>query len=205
MAVPVLPYTAEYYNSLPELQEAKRQFESAQAFEILYMEIGKAFIKHHVENILGAILLHNHFLVGPHEKLVNIEDNIAVPVDTSGTKQLGPVNASAWRFMTNGIAPYEFTRTEQETSLDSQPMQSFLEEFAAILAKWNLTNIVGITSLKGTPVDGSTTMEFTSGRANITLPFDIAPNDGNVVDAMWQFSSRPAGSSLRVGPKGESK
>ena len=48
-------------------------------------------------------------------------------------------------------------------------------------------------------------MEFTSGRANITLPFDIAPNDGNNVDAMWQFSYDQLGSSPRIGLMHEGK
>ena len=29
-------------------------------------------------------------------------------------------------------------------------------------------------------------MEFTSGRANITLPFDVDPGDGQSVEAAWQ-------------------
>ena len=42
-------------------------------------------------------------------------------------------------------------------------------------------------------------MGLTSGRANITLPFDIAPHDDDVIDAMWQFSSDPPGSSVHAG------
>ena len=42
-------------------------------------------------------------------------------------------------------------------------------------------------------------MEITSGRANTTLPFGVAPHDDNVIDAMWQFSSDPPGSSIYAG------
>ena len=86
--------------------------------------------------------------------------------------------------MKNGIAPYEFTRADQETTLDSQPIQSFLTEFRIILAKWNLPNIIDICSLKGTSIERPATMKFISERANITLPFNVAPNDDNVVDAL---------------------
>lgn len=199
MAVPVLPYTVECYNSLPELQMAKCQFESTRAPEILFTEIGKAVLKHHVEKMLGVTLLHNHFLLQSYEMLVNF-DSVALPVDTrSGTKQLGLVYPSAWRFTEKGIAPYEFTHTVQETLLDNQLIQSFSVEFAAILAKWKLTNVFGVCSLKEQPIDSPTTMEFTSGRANITLPFDITPDDGNTTDAMWRFSSNPICSSPRTG------
>ena len=139
--------------------------------------------------MLGVALLYNHFLLEPHEILVNI-NVVAVPVDTgSGTKAPGPINANAWRFIKNGIAPYEFTHADQETTLDNQPMQLFLAEFGVILAKWNLANIIGLCSLKETQIERPTTMEFTSGRANITFPFDVTPSDGNVVDAIWQFQS----------------
>lgn len=58
-----------------------------------------------------------------------------------------------------------------------------------MLKKAGLQNILGICSLGGRSRDAPTTMEFTSGRANITLPFDITPNDGNTIDAMWQFGT----------------
>ena len=78
MAVPVLSYAVEHYNSLPELRVAKYQFESAKASAILITEIGKALVTHHVENTLGVILLHNHFLLGPKEMLINV-GSVAVP------------------------------------------------------------------------------------------------------------------------------
>ncbi len=200
MALHVLPYAVEHYNSLPELRVAKDQFESARASEILFTEIGKAFVKHHVENTLGIALLHNHFLLEHHEMLVNV-DSVAVPWDTtSGATELAGVNASAWRFTDQGLAPYEFAHAAVEVSLYRHPMQSFLLELGAILEKRNLANILGICSLGEKSIERPTTMEFTSGRANITLPFDIAPHDGNVIDAMWQFSSDPLGSSVHAGP-----
>ena len=199
MALSVLPYAVEHYNSLPELRVAKDQFESVQASEILFTEIGKAFVKHHVENILGIALLHNHFLLGHYEMLVNV-DSVAVPWDArSGAKEFAEVNASAWRFTDQGIAPYEFTHAALMISLDSHPMQSFLLELKVILEKWNLANIFGVCSLEEKPIDRPATMEFTSGRANITLPFDIAPRDGNIIDAMWQFVSDPLSSSVHSG------
>ena len=72
MMVPALPYHVKHYNSLPELGLAKYQFEAARVSEILFTEIGMAFVIHHVESTLGLILLHNHFLLEPDETLVNI-------------------------------------------------------------------------------------------------------------------------------------
>jgi len=41
MAIAILPYAVEHYNSLPELRVAKDQFESGRASEILFSEIGR--------------------------------------------------------------------------------------------------------------------------------------------------------------------
>lgn len=200
MTLQVLPYAVEHYNSLPELGAAKEQFESTRASDILFTEIGQAFMKHHVENTLGIALLHNHFLLERHEMLVNV-DSVAVPWDTtSGAMELAGVSASAWRFTKQGLAPYEFAHAAVEVSLYRHQMQFFLLELDTILEKHNLANILGICSLGKESIERPTTMEFTSGRANITLPFDIAPHDGDAIDAMWQFSSHPLGSSDHAGP-----
>ena len=57
---------------------AKEQFESARAYDILFTEIGQAFVRHHVENTLGITLLQNRFLLEQHEMQVNV-DSVAVP------------------------------------------------------------------------------------------------------------------------------
>ena len=157
-------------------------------------------MKHHVENFLGISLLHNHFFLKQHEKLVTV-NSVAVPWDTtSGAMELANVNATAWRFTNRGLAPYEFAHAaDVEVSLGRHPIQSFLLELAAVLEKWHLTNILGICSLPENSLSKPPTMEFTSGRANITLPFDIAPHDGNVIDAMWQFSADPMDGSPYAG------
>ena len=184
MTLPILPYAVEHYNSLPELHVAKEQFESTQASDILFTDIGQAFLKHHVENTLGIILLHNHFLLEQHEMLVSV-DSVAVPWDTtSGAMELAGVSPSAWRFTKQGLAPYEFAHAAVDVSLHHHTTQAFLLELSTILEEHNLTNILGICSLGGKSIDKPPTMEFTSGRANITLPFDITPHDSDVVDAM---------------------
>jgi hypothetical protein len=112
MAIPILPYSVEHYNSLPELRKAKDQFKSSGASEILFAEIGPALVRHHIENILGVVLLHNHFLLSQNEKLIDV-GSVAVPC----VEELPDVSASSWRFIDGGIAPYEFVRSATKTSL----------------------------------------------------------------------------------------
>jgi hypothetical protein len=191
MAIPIFPYSVDYYNSLPDISEAKDQFISSRASDILFSEIGPALVRHHVENLVGVILLHNHFFLNQNEKLIDV-GSVAVPC----TEELANVNASSWRFVDEGIVPYEFVRSATEVPLAQ--MQPFLEEFRAIINKWNLVNVLGICSLKEESINRPVATEFTSGRANITLPFDITPNDGNVIEAMWQFSSVSPNSSIKT-------
>ena len=147
MTVPVLPYHVKHYNSLPELGVAKDQFEAARVSEILLTEIGMAFVKHHVENSLGILLLHIHFLLEPDEMLVNI-NSTAVQWDMrSNAKELSNVGASAWRFTEKGVAPYEFTHGASEVPLDNVAMQLFLEELGALLLSQNLTHVLGVCAL----------------------------------------------------------
>jgi hypothetical protein len=84
-------------------------------------------------------------------------------------------------------------------------VQSFLAEFRSIIDKWNLVDAFGICSLKEGSIDEPVAVEFTSGRANITLPFDAVPDDGNVVDAMWQFSSGSPRSSVQAASMAQGK
>jgi hypothetical protein len=112
----------EQYNSLPGLFEARDQFESAQSSDVL-SELGQLLVKRGVQNMLGVTLLHNHFLLEQDEKLV-IVDSVAVPVST---KVLG-IGASSWRFVKEGIAPYEFIRSDAKVFLTSHT-EAFLIEF----------------------------------------------------------------------------
>ena len=50
---------------------------------------------------------------------------------------------------------------------------------------------LGVCVFAGEDLDNTTQVEFTQGRANITLPFDIAPEEGEnrSIEAVWQFDT----------------
>jgi hypothetical protein len=175
MAIPLLPYSVEYYNLLPELCKAKDQFKSLGASEILFNKIGPALIRHYIEGILGVVLLYNHFLLSQNEKFIGF-GSIAVPY----TGELPNITASSWYFIGESIIPYEFFCSDIKISLAQ--MQPFLAEFRTIINKWKLANIFGICSLKEESIGGPVTTEFISRYTNITLPFDITPDNGNLIN-----------------------
>ena len=197
MAITFLPYSVHHYNSLPELEEAETHFKSAES-DLLFDKIGRVFIKHHVENRFGVVLLHNHFFLENNEILVNI-GNATVPWDiTSGAKELEEVGPCSWRFVDDGLTPYEFVHSKGTwTSSDDIPL-AFLQDFYKTIEAHNLTDVLGLCLVPG---NDAVMTEFTSGRANITLPFDIAPGDGWLVDAMWRFSEAPNDSPLHIESK----
>lgn len=191
MATVILPYSTQDYNSLPNIADAGSSLKPAD-IALLTTVVGQVFVKHKVQDIFGIILLHNHFSLDENEILVNIGP-VAVPWKTSSLiEQQRDVRGSAWRFIEQGIAPYEFTY-----DVSSQPdvggFQPFLSELRALLDRLGLLEKLGICVLTGGHLDSTTQVEFTQGRANITLPFDIAPEDGpnRSIEAVWQFDLSP--------------
>jgi hypothetical protein len=76
---------------------------------------------------------------------------------------------------------------------DVSGFQPFISELRALLNRLGLTEKLGICVFTGKDLDSTTQVEFTQGRANITLPFDIAPEDGpnRSIKAVWQFDLPP--------------
>ncbi|KAI1175976.1 hypothetical protein F4777DRAFT_597917 [Nemania sp. FL0916] len=191
MATAVLPYSAQHYNSLPSIADASSSLNSTE-IDQLTTTIGQVFIKHKVQNLFGIILLHNHFPLDEDEVLVNI-GSVAVPWKTTSlAKQFRDVRSSAWRFIEQGIAPYEFVY-DVSSRPDVSGFQPFLTELRALLGHLGLMGKLGLCVLTSEDLNSNTQVEFTQGRANITLPFDIAPEGGpnRSIEAVWQFDVSP--------------
>lgn len=191
MATAILPYSIHHYNSLPNITDAGTSLKPADVAH-LTTTIGKVFIKHNVQKLFGIILLHNHFSLDENEILVNI-GSVAVPWNTSSlAKQLHDVKGNAWRFTEQGIAPYEFAY-DVSSHPDVSGFQLFLSELREVLSGLGLMDKLGICVFASEDVDSTTQVEFTQGRANITLPFDIAPGNGpdRSIEAVWQFEASP--------------
>lgn len=191
MGTVVLPYSAQHYNSLPGIEDAGSGLKPSD-IEQLTAAVGNVFVKHQVQSLFGIILLHNHFPLDEDEMLVNI-GSVAIPWKTSSLAQeLRDVKGSSWRFTDKGLAPYEFVH-DTATRLNIDGFQSFLSELRAVLERLGLVEKLGVCAFSRGDLDVATQVEFTQGRANITLPFDIAPEQGQnkSVEAVWQFDLSP--------------
>lgn len=203
-AVALLPYSHEYYDTLPDIMDAGINVGTTAAAEALSTSIGKLFVEHNVENELGIILLHNHFAMSTTEMLVQF-GNAAVPWNIDyRSPELAKVASSSWRFMQQGLAPYEFRYTgslqKAPPTLSPECHGAFLARLADVLAQYNLLDVLGLCALDDRDIDAAPTIEVTSGRANITLDVDIDPGDevgtDKSIEAIWQFGTKK-------GPSGE--
>lgn len=186
MATEILFYSSTCFNSLPTIEDAYMDLSNRDQ-DRLFSDIGKIFVEHKVEGLFGLSLLHNHFLLEENEILVNIGP-VSVPWKTTSlAPQLQNVNSSAWMFTSDGITPYEFIHSESAVAaIENFP--EFLHALHERLDALGLSNTFGIYAVDGKDNDGLR-VEFTQGRANITLPFDIDPQVGsqNFIEAMWEF------------------
>ncbi|KAJ8127960.1 hypothetical protein O1611_g5677 [Lasiodiplodia mahajangana] len=187
-----LPYSHKHYDSLLDVMDAANALATSGIVTNLTSCIGRIFIKHCVENVFGFVLLHRHFDMEPTEMLVAF-GNVSVPWDVKCNKsELRCIAPISWRFTAEGIAPYEFTG-EETTSLPHGPdYDEFARELGEILRDMHLEHLLGFCRIGGSTIESPATMEFTSGRANITVP-DImwALDEGHAaVEAAWQFGKQ---------------
>ena len=119
--------------------------------------------------------------------------SVAMPQKTlSLIKQLHDIKGSAQRFIEQGIALYKFAYNVSSL-LNISGFQLFISKLRALLNRLGLTEKLSIYVFTSEDLDLTTQVEFTQGRANITLPFNIAPKDGpnRLIKAVWQFDLSP--------------
>jgi hypothetical protein len=189
MSTKILPYTSQHYNSLPSIAEAGSSLTPTD-IALLTSTIGQVCIKHNVQKYFGITLLHNHFPLSDNEMLVSI-GSVAVPwKTTSRAPELRDIKGSSWRFTDQGIVPYEFAY-DVDSRVDLSDFLPFLSELRIVLERLDLMGKLGVCVFASEDLDNTTQVEFTQGRANITLPFDIAPEEGTnrSIEAVWQFDT----------------
>lgn len=195
MSVALLEYNPRHYDTLPPVIEASQNAEPSGAINALESVIGNVFVKHGVQNELGIILLHNHFDLSPTEILVQF-GNSAVPWETSKNPDLFNVVPGAWRFVEEGLAPYEFVylgRTKQSTVplLADAKYGPFLAELLNLLQKHDLVDVLGLVALENKDVNSPPLVELEFGRSTIALEVDINPEPEDAwIHVVWQFGAK---------------
>lgn len=184
----ILSYDPQYYDSLPEIEEADALFTERWSTDSLAAKVGHVFTKHGVQDDFGLSLLHRHFDMDPAEILVNIE-NVAVPWHTASMNpQLANVMGSSWRIVSDGLAPIEFHYTNDTIRANIEDHLDFVNELASVLQELALDKVLGVCAFNGVDDNDEPSVEFASGRANITLPMDVAEHEESVmIDTAFAF------------------
>ena len=192
----VFPHSSDHFNSLPDITQSGNVFNEVCTPEVS-IGICQIFLKHQVQRIFGLALLHQHFQLQRNEKMVNV-GNVALPIIDSPSNL--SVAASRWAISGDKVIPYEFTAGAEHIDMDKYV--AFFSELSDALHSNGLADNLGLCSAESiTEMASGPTTEFTSGRVNITLPFDPDPLGGNNVDAAWNIS-KGINSSRKI-PDGE--
>lgn len=172
--------------SFPKVQQNPIPDEALRAIRTIFQ-------KHAVDHELGLALTHRHFALQPGEQLVEYE-NVATPWLTS---TLNPVLKSrlvpkTWSYVDGELYAYEFsfvaTGPSNSRAYDFKP--EFLDEFKKALVRYGLGETFGLARFPDTgPCDGVPMVEFTVGRANITVPVSDGMEGAGAFHpgATWMF------------------
>lgn len=181
----VQPYSVDHFNTLPEIMDSDAVVKTRCTSEV-FSSLGQTFFDHEVQDVFGLALVHQHFDLESNERLVSF-DNVAVPVKQEGLDF--PYAASRWAFAGDKLFPYEYAAGGSSSNPESY--KGFVQQLHEILSAHDLHKHLGICTISSiqTPTS-SPTIEFTSGRVNVTLPIDLNLDGGSRVDASWQICSR---------------
>ncbi|KAI1635624.1 hypothetical protein F4809DRAFT_613377 [Biscogniauxia mediterranea] len=186
------PYSHKHYDSLPDIMDASKALATSGALDSLASTIGSVFVKHGVENVFGLILLHRHFDMEPTELLVGF-GHVSVPWNTTCNRgEMNNVKPISWRFLPEGIVPYEFTTDKATVLPESQGYDAFVQELGDLLKAMHLDQLLGLCQIPESSIRSPATMEFTSGRANVTVPdvMWVLDSESAAVEASWQFETQ---------------
>jgi len=171
-------YQPSLYESLGTLHEADEALTAGKRETLLNVELPILFWRHRLQTKLGVRLLHRHFDLEPHERLVSY---LKASTPWSELNCVERVWEVSWKLDHDGNpSPIEYAYDETKTGSLVLP-KDFIQEFRDLLERHSASDVLGLQELLPDQ-DG---VEITMGRANITLPMN--QNTPNSVEALWTF------------------
>ena len=174
-------YDVHHFNTLPNLLDASHAFNSKDGGDFVDKVFKPLLIKHHLQGKLGIGLLHRHFDLAGSERLVEF-NNVSTPwpIEGEGYDVKGAISPSAWLIKAGKLMPYEFNFDPigGEEALDLNSYDSFVLEFINVAQNAGLDQVVALRLFPHKGFAGS--LEFTQGKANITLLPDQVSNSNRL-------------------------
>jgi hypothetical protein len=202
-------YNPSIFASLPYFQTVSHSLDSRRG---CLQVLGEIICRFGFQEHIGISLLHKHFAILPHERLVKcfVGNNAYIrPYPQLIADNVVPY---LWRFYYNqatgvqSIYPLEFVDTTLRAfrgRTDAQKLLSsemFLAEFSATLHALNLENVFGLCTLHGkgeiTLSDEETLLETTDHMRRILTLAPAAKTSTETVETSWQFTCDKNGKNI---------
>ncbi|KAF4992912.1 hypothetical protein FGRMN_6855 [Fusarium graminum] len=206
-------YDPQIFESINYLRDAERNFFINNGPSARAGPIRNLFIKHGVADSLGLILLHKHFNLNKGQALVDY-NGTAMAWDLEDTtvsecgllqKHGGLIKPRAWLLSPtkNKLIPYEFyfqhlkaiDKPAYKQTPSAKFTVDFVNEFAEIVTRDKLSNVLGVCLLKS-PL--KTEIETSEGCANISMSVvdDGTFNSSNSIEAIWNYVAEETGGDI---------
>lgn len=172
MAVAIVHYSHNHFQTLPSLNQARESFLKSGGDELVQGVFKDFFIKHKMEYTFGLAMPHRHFNIPPGQLMVNYNGTATAWNATPGDGMDKPQPA-AWSFSPAGeLVPIEFSYSKGHKFEFGEKESVFVAEFRRLLDGRDLRDVFGLCEYPGDDFEG--TCEITIGSANINLkPKDV--------------------------------
>ncbi|KAL9049616.1 MAG: hypothetical protein Q9162_007132 [Coniocarpon cinnabarinum] len=185
----------EAYQTLPLVDDVAKQVTPAVKKDAIYGSLKHLILKHNLEAKFGITLLHRHYDIEPHERVVQ-HGPVMWPWDIGTTQNQvtvalngnGYVKPRAWRFagLDNVPFEYEYTAVDKDHELTDAELD-FLGEFAKEIHRLGLQDLLGIRDVQN--LDKKHTLELTVNRCNVMVDPADKPRD-SMTQTLWTFSQQ---------------
>ncbi|GAO19842.1 uncharacterized protein UV8b_04509 [Ustilaginoidea virens] len=184
MAAAIASYSHDHFHSLPSVKEAHERFVNIKGQGHVEW-FKKFFVASNMDRRFGLAMIHRHFDLEHHEKLVEYKGtSIPWSGGFSGMKEPQP---AMWSFDDKGVLrPIEFYYSEAHDGNFAEKDLELIAKFKTELALRGLDNVFGLVRYPGDKFDGS--CEFSQGRANINLQPKDYPAVLKAFSTIWFFS-----------------
>lgn len=169
MAAAVATYSHDHFQSLSSIKDAHERFVNVGGQDHVE-RLKEFFVQWDMDRRFGLAMMHRHFDMERHEKLVEYNGTSTPWPRAYGMKEPQP---AMWSFDDKGLLrPTKFYYSETEDGSFTKKDLDFIAKLKAELSLRRLDNVFGLARYPGDNFDGS--CEFTQGRANINLqPKDV--------------------------------
>jgi hypothetical protein len=163
-----IPYNHGIYHAAtkPSFSDAQAAFSASNAQQAINTIIRDCFLKHKVEKLFSACVIHRHFDLNPDE--CNIEERGRAVA----SRNLDNIQPCSWLFYKGKLFAYEFKRVNYGLPI---PPPEFVAELGSILEAERLCDIIGIQLY----MDGLVGVESTDHEARVSTTVNYSENEVN--------------------------